>query len=72
MQKVHELLQPIEIDTHACHGDMRRLGNAEGNTSVCSRISKAGPAVGFTQESRQAREVVGAEHHVHVGGPSSG
>ena len=51
MQNVHELLQPIEIDTHACHGELRRAGSAEGKTSVCSRISK----LGASSDSRRSR-----------------
>ncbi len=39
MQKVHVLLQPTEIDTHAEYGDSRRAGSREGNVVSVSSNS---------------------------------
>ncbi len=39
MQKVHVLLHPTLIDTHAAWADCRFVGRSDGNTSRASSIS---------------------------------
>jgi hypothetical protein len=55
MQNVQLLSQPIEIETHAWWRTSRRAGSAEGNISVCSRISTTGSAAESACASRSGR-----------------
>jgi hypothetical protein len=45
MQNVHELSQPVAIETHARNASSRAAGKALGKVSVYSRTSICGPSV---------------------------
>jgi hypothetical protein len=55
MQNVQVLSQPMEIDTQAWCRTSRRAGSAEGNISVCSRISITGSSAESACARRRGR-----------------
>lgn len=66
MQKVHELLHPMEMDTRVPAGFS--AGRERRGKHLCLFEDLEGRAgLGFSQEAWKARQVVGAEHDVDIG-----
>jgi hypothetical protein len=66
MQKVHVLLQPTEIETHAAYALSRRVGSVEGKVSRGFEDLDLGALVvaGPVEQRGEAADVVGAEDDI--------